>query len=160
MSEIALIQSVDKLNCIPCTMKKYISFSLSRLKFIDSCQFMQASLDSLAMSTLRNSFTITDNYLYDNHPKLPLELLLQKGVYPYKYMGSWARFDKSELPPKEAFYSKLKEEHITDQDFEHAQAVWNAFGCKTLGAYHDLYLKTDTLLLANVFNFRETCLMH
>ena len=82
-------------------------------------------------------------------------LLLRKGVYPYEYMDSWERFDETLLPDKEAFYSELKLEDITDEDYEHAQKVWEVFGIKNLGEYHDLYVQSDTLLLADVFeNFR------
>ena len=56
------------------------------------------------------------------------------------------------------FYSKLNDEYITDEEYEHAQTAWKAFGCKTLGNYHDLYVKTDVALLADVFeNFRKLC---
>ena len=76
-------------------------------------------------------------------------------------MDSWERFDEEALPGKDAFYSKLKMEHLSDEDYKHAQEVWNAFGCETLDDYHNLYLNTDVLLLADVFeNFRETCLEH
>ena len=68
------------------------------------------------------------------------------------------RFSKTRLPDKEKFYSKLNDEHITDEEYAHAQTVWEAFGCKTLGEYHDLYVKTDVALLADVFeNFRNLC---
>ena len=86
-------------------------------------------------------------------------LLLRKGVYPYEYMDSWERFDETSLPDKEAFYSELNLEDITDKDYEHAQKVWKVFGIKNLGEYHDLYVQSDTLLLADVFeNFRNKCL--
>ena len=59
---------------------------------------------------------------------------------------------------KRSFYSKLNDENITDEEYEHAQAVWEAFGCETLGDYHDLYVETDVTLLADVFeNFRSLC---
>ena len=74
-------------------------------------------------------------------------------------MDSWGRFTEPQLPPKEAFYSKLSDEHISDGDYGHAQKVWETFGCRSLGDYHDLYLRTDVLLLADVFEtFRKTCL--
>lgn len=86
---------------------------------------------------------------------------MQNGIYPYEYMDAWDRFKEPELPPKEAFYSKLADEHISEEDYTHAQKVWKAFSCKTLGDYHDLYNRTDLLLLAasDVFeHFRKTCL--
>ena len=74
-------------------------------------------------------------------------------------MDSLDRFDETCLPPQEAFYSSLSDEGITDDDYKHAQEVWDTFNCATLGDYHDLYLKTDVLLLADVFeNFRQTAL--
>jgi len=86
------------------------------------------------------------------------DLLYKKGIYPYEYMDSWERFAETRLPDKEKFYSKLTGEHITDEDYAHAQAVWEAFGCKTQGDYHNLYVETDVALLADVFeNFRNLC---
>ena len=88
-------------------------------------------------------------------------LILRKGVYPYEYMDSFEKFNEASLPPKETFYSKLADSHISDEDYEHAKKVWKAYECETLGDYHNLYLATDTLLLADVFeNFRKTCLKH
>ena len=84
-------------------------------------------------------------------------LILRKGVYPYEYMDSFEKFNEASLPPKEVFYSKRTDSHISDDDYEHAKKVWKAFKCETLGDHHDLYLATDTLLLADVFeNFRKT----
>ena len=88
-----------------------------------------------------------------------LNLLSRKGVYPYDYMDNFKKFDETNLPPKEEFFSKLNDEDITDEDFEHAQNIWKTFNCKNMGDYHDLYLKTDVLLLADVFEeFRKVCL--
>ena len=79
-------------------------------------------------------------------------------MYPYDYMDSFNRFDEPSLPPKEAFFSKLSNEDITDEDYQHAQNVWNAFNCKNLGDYHDLYLKCDVFLSAGVSeNFGKLC---
>ena len=89
------------------------------------------------------------------------KLMRRKGVYPYEYMDSWERFNETRLPAKEAFYSKLDMKDISDKDYEHAQQVWDSMDEKTLGCYHDVYLKTDVLLLADVFeNFRDVCLQH
>jgi len=74
-------------------------------------------------------------------------------------MSDWERFDELELPPKRSFYSKLSEGHITTEQYKHAKNVWMAYDCETLGDYHDLYMKTDVLLLADVFeSFRDLCL--
>ena len=74
-------------------------------------------------------------------------------------MTSWDKFTETQLPPKEAFHSSLNLSDISKYDYEHAQKVWRAFNSKDLGKYHDLYLKTDVILLANMFEaFRDTCL--
>ena len=83
-------------------------------------------------------------------------LSLRKGIYPYESMDSWERFDETSLLDKEAFYSSLNMEDIPDVDFRHAQKVFKNFNDKYLGDYHDLYVQSDTLLLAVVFeNFRN-----
>ena len=93
------------------------------------------------------------------------QLMRRKGVYPYEYMDSWERFEEKTLPSKEMFYSKLYMENISDKDYHHAQQVWNIIAPEneeiTLGDYHDVYLATDVLLLADVFEtFRDTCIKH
>ena len=85
-------------------------------------------------------------------------LLLRKGVYPYEYMDSWERFDETSLPDKEAFYSNLNMEDITDVDHRHAKRVFKNLSNKNLGDYHDLYVQSDTLLLADVSEaFTDMC---
>ena len=74
-------------------------------------------------------------------------------------MDSWERFNETSLPDKKAFYSELNLEDITDKDYAHAQKVFEEFKLKNLGDYHDLYVQSDTLLLADVFeNFRNKCI--
>ena len=81
-------------------------------------------------------------------------LMRHKGVYLYEYMDGWKKFEKTSLPSKDAFYSRLNMKGISNQDYEHAQQVWNI-----MGSYRDTCLKTDVLLLADVFEtFRNTCL--
>ena len=73
-------------------------------------------------------------------------------------MGSQEKFNENALPPKEAFYSNLNVEDISDEDYKHAPKVWNVFKIKNLGEYHDLYVQSDTLFLVDVFeNFRNKC---
>jgi len=92
--------------------------------------------------------------LSDEH----FRLFLRKGVYPYEYMDSFERFEEIAIPPKEAFYSNLNLSDISDIDYQHALKVFKALECRDLGDYHDWYLCSDVLLLADVFeNFRDTC---
>ena len=85
--------------------------------------------------------------------------LLRKGVYPYKYMDNWERFNEASLPNKKSFCSSLNMENIDDIDYRHGNNVFKKFKLKNLGEYHDLYIQSDTLLLADVFeNFRNMCI--
>ena len=85
-------------------------------------------------------------------------LLLKKGIYPYEYMDPFEKFGETKLPEKEKLYSSLSGKGITDEEYAHAKQVWETTGCRYLGDYHDLYVQTDTLLLADVFeNFRNVC---
>ena len=83
-------------------------------------------------------------------------LSLRKGVFPYEYMDSWEKFNEAALLPKKDIYSDLNLENISDEDYVHAQKVWDVFKIKDLGEYYDLYVQIDTLLLADIFeNFRN-----
>ena len=90
-------------------------------------------------------------YQFCNEDINKFVLLLRKGVYPYEYMDSWKRFDEASLPNKKAFYSKLYLEDITHKDYTHAQKVFEELKLKNLGDYHNFYVQSDTLLLADVF---------
>ena len=89
-------------------------------------------------------------------------MLLRKGVYPYEYMDGWDKFDEKSIPCKESFYSSLTLKNITEVDYIHTKNVFKLrlnFKLNNLGYYHDLYVRSDTLLLADVFeNFRNVCL--
>ncbi|PKC52938.1 hypothetical protein RhiirA1_480347 [Rhizophagus irregularis] len=81
------------------------------------------------------------------------------GVFPYDWTNAWEKFDRISLPPRKGFYSLLSQKNISKEDYEHAQKVWQEFEMKNFGEYHDLYLETDVLLLANVFmNYTIMCL--
>ena len=163
------------LSCIPSTEEKYISFSkkikvdeyISRrtgetvsvnfeIRFIDSYKFLQTSLANLVRNLQPDDFHNTKAAYPQN-----IDLLTRKGVYPCDYVSSIEALTETQLPSKQEFYSKLNDEDITDDDYQHALNVWNTFNCKPIRDYHDLYLKSDVLLLADVFeNFRATCLRH
>ena len=115
--------------------------------------FLLSSLDKLVKG--RDEFPIIRKTVQDPRHQ---RLLLKKGIYPYEYIESFERFNETRLPPKNEFYSSLTSNGITDEDYAHAQEVWDAFGCRTLGDYHDLYVATDAMLLADVYeNFRKVC---
>ena len=161
------------IDCIPNNEEKYISFTKNtvvgsytnkegkdicikhKIRFIDSFKFMSDSLENLVNNLPDDAF----NILEECYKGEKLSLVKRKGVYPYEYMDSLERFKENKLPPKEAFYSRLTGEGISDEDLKHAEKVWKVFGMKTLQDYHDLYNVTDVLLLADVFeNFRNVCM--
>ena len=143
------------INAIPNNMEKYMAFMLgNHLTFLDSFQFMSSSLEKLVSNIPKKSLKYTSQKFKGRK----LDLMARKGVYPYDYMDSFDKFNEK-LPTKEEFYSILNNEHISDEDYKHTQNVWNTFSLKNMGEYHDLYLKSDILLLADVFeNFRKTWL--
>ena len=116
---------------------------------------MATSLDSLASNLEDNMFNNL-SYFYEEQAKL--KLLKRKGVYPYDYMNSFERLSETTLPPIESFYSELNKSSISEDNYTQVQNVCETFEMETLQDYHDLYLKTDVLLLADVFeNFRDVC---
>ena len=126
------------------------------VRFIDSLKFLQSSLANLVGNLQPEDFFNTKKIFKKN-----VDLLTRKGVYPYDYVSSLEKLLETRLPPKEEFYSQLYDEDISDEDYQHAINVWNTFDCTTIRDNHDLYLKSDVLLLADVFeNFRATCLKH
>ena len=171
-----------EITCIPNNTERYVSFTIAdryqskqkptdddvedeppakrakvsrslNLRFIDSLAFMNASLDSL-VKNLKSSGA--ENFIHLNREfAVAREVLTKKGSYPYDYMNSFERFEETQLPPQAAFYSKLKEQELSDEDYEHAMAIWSSFGLRSLGQYHDLYLKTDVVLLSDVFQTFE-----
>ena len=160
-------KSKGNINCIPNSEEKYISFSKSilpddvednyknriEIRYIDSFKFVASSIDSLSKNLSREQFREMSKVFEKD-----TDLLIRKGVYPYDYMDNFERFNETELPPAKEFYSRLNDSNIDVKDYEHAQKVWKHFNIKNMGEYHDLYLKTDVILLADIFeNFRDVC---
>ena len=146
------------INAIPNNMEKYMAFMLgNHLTFIDSFQFMSFSLDKLVSNLPKDDLKYTSQAFKGKR----LNLMSQKGVYPYDFMDSSEKFNQTELPTKDQFYSIINDQRITDDEYNHAKKVWKAFKIKTMGEYHDLYLGSDVLLLTDVFeSFRKTCLQY
>ena len=97
---------------------------------------------------------------FEDYSKAQYELLMRKGSIPMSTCRAGIS-SETQLPPKEAFYSNLNMSNVSDEDYQHAQKVWKEFRIRNLGDYHDLYLRTDVILLANMFEaFRDTCLEH
>src|SRR6218665_1715027 len=127
--------------------------SLKReLRFVDSFRFMPSSLDALSKNLTKDQCKNLGAFFKDPQK---LDLLLRKGVYPYDHVECIDRLNETSLPPKSAFYSKLNDVDISDEDYEHAQNVWKEFGRKTLREYHDLYNLSDVLLLATCLRTLE-----
>ncbi len=146
--------NTEDISCIPYNMEKYLPFTWKKITLLDSMQFMNSSLQKFSNNL-------------EHYPQVKQEfkdqsnLVTRNGVYPYEYLYGFDKFNDTRLPPQVAFYSFLREEHISDADHTHAQNVWKAFNMKIMGDYHHLYLKTDVLLLADIFeNFRPICLKH
>ena len=145
------------VNAIPNNMEKYMAVMLGNsLVFIDSFQFMSQSLANLVNNLPKDALKYTREFFKKDKY---FNLMTKKGVYPYDYMDSFDKFKMTELPSKEEFYSQLNDEHISDKQYDHAKKVWKTFKVENMGVYHDLYLASDVILLADVFeNFRKTCL--
>ena len=118
---------------------------------------MNSSLEKLVKNLSENDF----KYLTEEFSSKNLELLKQKGSYPYEYMDNFKRFNEGKLPDKECFYSSVKDgttgddgkkldSHISDEDYLTCKKVWNEFNMENMGDYHDHYLKKDVLLFADV----------
>jgi len=161
------------LEAIPINHEKFISFNIksknekitTSLIFKDSFSFMSESLDGLTKNLKakdENCFKHLRKYidnlgLSDEHYKT----LLRKGVFPYDWFDDKDKLNHVGLPPIESFYSKKDDKHINKEDYKYAQEVYNLFGCGTFQDYMELYMITDVLLLADIFeSFIEMCLKY
>ena len=152
-----LVKRMDNINIIPENIEKFKAVFTESFIFLDSFSFLSTSLEKLA-ANLKNSGVEKFKRLKKEFPE-HFQLLLDKGVYFYDYAKSYSIFSETELPPKEAFYSTLKEEGISDSDYDRARNVYKATGCETLLDYMLLYVKQDAVILCDIFeNFRDLCM--
>ncbi|WAR31549.1 hypothetical protein MAR_034091 [Mya arenaria] len=148
----------------PVIYTKQIEDEDHKLRFIDSFKFMASSLDKLVGNLQKDQFVnlecgasgINGKYKGKQLSLTHKALLKRKSVYPYDYVDGLEKLAETQLPPKNEFYSKLSGDDISDEDYVHAQQVWKEFECKTMGDYHNMYITSDVLLLADVFEtFRD-----
>ena len=145
---------------IASNFEKFIGFQIGALRFLDSLQFLNCGLDSLVANLTKEGLDeLHHTKRYFKRDEETLKLVSRKGVFPYEFFSGDEKMTTTCLPPIEQFFSSLTEEGISDSDYRHAQDVWNFFNMKTFKEYHDLYLLTDVLLLADAFeSFRKICL--
>ena len=148
-----------EVTCIPSNSEKFISFQVHCFRFLDSYQFLNCSLETLAANMAAEG---TSKFCHTKrHFPNPVEfdLVTKKGVYPYEYMDSADKLNQDHLPQQADFFSKLYDASVTDEQYAHAQTVWKTFNMTSMKQYHDTYLTTDVLLLADIFeNFRSIAL--
>jgi len=146
-----LLPTDTNIEIIASNSEQFISFEFSGVRFIDSYLFLSASLETLVDNLCKSNgeFKFTMEYFKN-------DAMIRKGIYPYEFMTDPSKFEETKLPPKAAFYSQLSESHITDAEYTFAQKIYKEFGCKNLRDYHNLYLKSDVTLLADVFQSFRT----
>ena len=152
-----LSEGIHNNKCLDCnSCLDYVRITKNEklvLKCFNCDSYYKKKFNEDLIKKLKNTFSFCNSDLNK------FILLLRKGVYPYEYMDSWERFNETSLPSKEDFYSNLNREDIDDIDYRHGNNVFKGFKLENLGDYHDLYVQSDTLLLADVFeNFRDRCI--
>ena len=157
VSKSCFVVSVDNNKCVDCKSNlDYVQITKNE-KLLLKCFNCDSYYKKKFNKDLIKKFTNTYSFCNNNLNKFILSL--RKGIYPYEYMESWERFNETSLPSKEDFYSHLNMEDIDDIDYRHGNNMFKVFKLDNLGDYYDLYVKSDTLLLADVFeNFRDMCL--
>ena len=151
------LSTKERVNCIATNFEQFLTFSYRGLKFVDSYQFLKASLSTLAENLKKSGeekFVHTRRHFPEH-----FDIVTRKGVYPYSYMDSFDRFEEKQLPSIECFYNDLSDMPITESEYEHAQAVWRAFDMTSMKQYHDTYLVTDIVILADIMSeFSRVCM--
>ena len=158
---LGLVDEVLSIKWIPNNEEKYISFSFKfelegggkhEIRFLDSFKFLKDALSELVKALPKEDLKETFRFFGEQS-----SLVSQKGFYPYEFMDGFDKF-KKQLPKKTAFFSRFKQEKVNDENYQHALKVWEEFSCQNMGDYHDLYLKSDVLLLSDVMeSFRKLC---
>ena len=147
-----LTDNIQNDKCIKCKSNLCFVRAINE-KLIFKCINCEKEFNKELIERFANTYKFCDNDL-DKFIKL-----LRKGVYPYEYIDEWDKFNEKVLPGKDSLYSSLTLENISETDYAHANNIFKKININNLGEYHDLYLISDTLLLADIFeNFRQSCL--
>ena len=144
----ALEEKHGSTRVIPNNMEKYLSLSVGQLRFIDSLQFLNASLDSLVKNLEVNDLKYTKQEFPNSEE---FDLIKEKGIFPYDFLDSMNCFNAKELPPRRDFFNKLLNRKCSPLSYFRARMIWSTFNCQTFADYHNIYLKSDVTLLADVF---------
>ena len=151
--------AISKLNALPFNSEKLRCLNISSFKFTDSLHFLNGSLatlvDNLKTSANHKWSILKNANIYQNEEQK--QLLLRKGIFPYEWVNSAEQLEQfTRLPSKDDFYSQLTQSHVSSEDYLHAQRVWDAFSCRNMLDYCNLYCLLDVLLLAECFTeFRK-----
>ena len=152
-----LIKTEDKLEIIPENINKFKVLITKRFIFLDSFAFLSTSLENLVNNVKAEDKLVRMKKEFPEH----YNILSEKGTYPYDYVDSFSVFEETQLPPREAFYSKIKQQGISEEAYQRAQLVFDLTGCKTLLEYMLQYVRTDAVQLCDVFEFfRDRCLSY
>ncbi|XP_040073696.1 uncharacterized protein LOC120846091 [Ixodes scapularis] len=153
LPKLHLFESKD-IKVLASSCQQFKRLDVGNLRFLGSLAFLPASLNALVQG-LHSKGLENFRCLREAFPQ-HIELLARKGVFPHDYITDFSVYDEPELPPRESFYNKLNDAHISEKDYHHAQVVFDTFKFKNVGEYSDCYLKLDCLLLSDVMqNFRK-----
>ena len=158
LGQFAKRKNKHKLQVIAKNKERFCCMNIDQFTFIDSCAFLGASLEAITEALSKKGkqyFKYVDDFAKG---KEQLDLLFRKQIFPYQFMDSVEKLSYPTIPPKQEFYDNLKDKHISNEDYLHACKVFSVFGCRSFGDYVALYVKMDTLLLADVFEtWRKIC---
>jgi hypothetical protein len=154
LSNLGHDDRIIKIAALPSNSQKLKTFRINSFVFVDTLNFLQGSLDKLVQDLgYDHDFSILDqSKLYEQHNLNLKKLLLKKGVYPYEFATSLEILQNTtSIPPQTNFYSSIKNESVSSDDYKHATLVFSKFKCKNMLEYTNLYCQLDTFLLAEAF---------
>ena len=160
---VSKLKSTRGVKVLAKTTEQYLSLTMgTHLVFLDSLNFINGSLDALTRELSAKDNNNLDQYLnYITTNCTKQKCLHRKGIFPYEWLNDKAKLETQKLPQQSDFFSRLKNEHVNQEDYNHALKVWETFQCRSIREYLELYLVLDVLLLAaNVETYRHETYKH